>query len=128
MCPDPDKASSGLMELLLNAVEHGNLGITYDEKKQLMYEDRWEHELRRRLTLPEYANRVATVAFERKADSLEFRITDQGNGFDWARYLELEPGRSLDPNGRGIAMARRFSFSRIEYLGSGNVVTASVAL
>lgn len=128
MCPDPDKASSGLMELLLNAVEHGNLGITYDEKKLLMYEDRWEHELQRRLALPEYANRAATVTFERKAGSLEFRISDQGNGFDWVRYLELEPGRSLDPNGRGIAMARRYTFSRIEFQGTGNVVTATVAL
>lgn len=128
MCPDPDKASSGLMELLLNAVEHGNLGITYDEKKQLMYDDNWENELQRRLAQPEYENRAATVTFERKAGSLEFRITDQGSGFDWARYLELEPGRSLDPNGRGIAMARRYSFSRIEYQGSGNMVTATVAL
>ncbi len=30
--PDPRSAVYGLNELLINAVEHGNLGITYDEK------------------------------------------------------------------------------------------------
>ena len=127
MCPDPDKASSGLVELLLNAVEHGNLGVTYDEKKRLMYEDSWENELKHRLTLPKYMNRMATVTVTRKQDALEFRITDQGNGFNWTEYLELDPGRSLDPNGRGIAMSRRYSFSTVEFQGSGNIVVATVA-
>jgi len=128
MCPDPDKTSGGLVELLLNAVEHGNLGITYDEKKQLMYEDRWEDEVRLRLASPEYASRVATVTFERRNDALVFRITDQGQGFDWAQYLELDPLRSMDPNGRGIAMSRRYSFSTVEFEENGNVVVATVSL
>ncbi len=127
MCPDPESASSGLLELLLNAIEHGNLGITYEEKKQLMLDNRWEDEVRRRLALPEYINRVAKVNFERKENSLEFRITDQGNGFDWTQYLNLDPQRSLDPNGRGIAMARRISFSSIEYQGAGNIVVAIIS-
>ncbi|NTV13021.1 MAG: response regulator [Desulfobulbaceae bacterium] len=128
MCPDPDKASRGMVELLLNAVEHGNLGITYNEKKQLMYEDRWEKELQHRLTLPEYMARVATVTFARRTDALEFRISDQGNGFDGSKYLELDPDRSLDPNGRGIAMARRYSFSTIDFQGGGNTVVATIKL
>ncbi|MEI6209473.1 MAG: response regulator [Desulfuromonadales bacterium] len=128
LCPDPDKVSSGLVELLLNAVEHGNLGISYDEKKQLMYEDRWEDEIRRRLALPEYAGLTAAVTFTRLHQALEFVITDRGNGFDWTRYLVLDPERSLDPNGRGIAMSRRYSFSKLEYQGAGNVVKATVSL
>jgi DNA-binding response OmpR family regulator len=128
MCPDPEKVSSGFVELLLNAVEHGNLGISYDEKKQLMYEDRWEDEVKRRLASAEYAGCVATVTFERKVGTLEFRITDQGKGFAWEKYLELDPGRSLDPNGRGIAMSRRYSFSSVEFQGIGNVVKATVLL
>jgi CheY-like chemotaxis protein len=128
MCPDPDKVSSGLVELLLNAVEHGNLGITYEEKKQLMYEDCWEIELKRRLALPEYKGRIATVTFERRKDALEFKIADQGNGFNWEQYLELDPTRSIDPNGRGIAMSRLNSFSTVEFQGTGNVVKATVLL
>lgn len=126
MCPNPDKASQGLSELLLNAVEHGNLGITYNDKKQLMYEDRWEAEVMRRLNFPEFKDRIATVSFKRKNDALEFIIADQGNGFDWTKYLEIDPNRSLDPNGRGIAMASRYSFSKVDYQGTGNVVVATL--
>ena len=128
MCPDPDQASSGLVELLLNAVEHGNLGISYQEKKRLLYEESWEAEVQRRLGLPEYRDRRATVTVERRPDALSFRIADQGEGFDWVKYLELDPKRSLDPNGRGIAMSRRYSFSSVEFQGIGNVVTATVPL
>lgn len=128
MCPDPDVASSGLVELLMNAVEHGNLGISYDEKKQLMYDGCWEKELERRLASPDYSHRQARVIFDRGATALTFRIIDQGDGFDWTHYLRLDPARSLDPNGRGIAMARRLSFSAIEYLGSGSEVVATIEL
>lgn len=128
ICPDPDTASQGLIELLLNAVEHGNLGITYDEKKQLMFNDAWENEVNLRLTLPKYKDRIAKVAFVRKANTLEFLITDQGCGFDWAKYLDPDPERSFDPNGRGIAMARLNSFSTIEYQGVGNIVKATLLL
>ena len=31
--PDPVMAVCGINELLVNAVEHGNLGVTYDNKK-----------------------------------------------------------------------------------------------
>src|SRR5258708_3286346 len=34
--PDPDRVVVGLTELLVNAVEHGNLGITYREKADLL--------------------------------------------------------------------------------------------
>ena len=35
ICPDPASVAMGLTELLVNAVEHGNLGISYAEKKRL---------------------------------------------------------------------------------------------
>ncbi len=128
LCPVPEKVSPGLLELLINAVEHGNLGITYYEKKRLLEDDCWKEELQRRSRLPEFSHRVATVTFTRRADQLEFRITDQGTGFDWIPYLEPDPNRSLDPNGRGIAMACIYSFSGIEYMGNGNTVVATVSL
>ena len=84
--------------------------------------------MRRRLALPQYRDRVATVTFERGPGAMRFRIADQGEGFDWAKYLDLDPERSLDPNGRGIAMSRRHSFSSVEFQGVGNVVIATVAL
>ena len=129
MCPVPDAVAPGLSDLMVNAVEHGNLALSYQEKAQLKWEGGWEDEISRRLMLPEYQGRVATIKVERPPlAGVQFTISDQGDGFDWQKFLTFDPERAYDPNGRGIAMAKMMSFSSIEYLGKGNVVVASVAL
>jgi CheY-like chemotaxis protein len=125
-CPDPDAAVVGLTELLLNAVEHGNLGITYEEKSAMRDKDEWEKEVHRRLALPENAGKRVEIRFERDAESVRFTIRDAGNGFDWTRFLDIDPARAFDTHGRGIAMARRLSFSSLDYRGTGNEVVATV--
>lgn len=125
-CPNPEDAVLGLRELLINAVEHGNLGISYDEKSHLMHNGSWRGEVERRLTLPEHAEKWVEVHFSRSAETIEFTIQDQGKGFDWRRYLDFDPARIFDLNGRGIAMARAKSFDGLTYGGNGNTVTAVV--
>jgi DNA-binding response OmpR family regulator len=127
-CPNPQGVLFGLTELMINAVEHGNLGITYREKTLLLMENDWQAEVGRRLELPQFRDRVARVRLERLADRVRFTIADEGNGFDWQRYLDFDPSRIFDPNGRGIAMAHRSSFCSIDYQGSGSTVVACVTL
>ena len=50
-------------------------------------------------------------ATHRRADARRHR----GREFAWRNYLELDPHRACDPNGRGIAPARMLSFSSIHY-------------
>jgi len=126
MCPVPDVVAPGLSDLMVNAVEHGNLGVTYQEKSLLKWEGDWEAEIACRLALPQFSGRVATVKVERNAGAVVFTIADEGSGFDWQRFLTFDPERAFDPNGRGIAMARMMSFATLEYQGRGNVVVASV--
>lgn len=128
LCPAPETAAMGLTELMVNAIEHGNLGISYAEKSRLKREDAWEAEVARRLAQPEYAGKVARVRMERTAEGMSFTVRDQGSGFDWQRYLDFDPERAFDPNGRGIAMARMMSFARLEYHGNGSTVVALVAV
>ncbi len=127
-CPKPDKAILGLRELLINAVEHGNLGISYHEKGDLINNDQINQEIARRLDMEENRDKYVEVVFERKADALIFTIRDQGEGFDWERYLDFDAERVFDPNGRGIAMARTTTFDEVEYLGNGNTVVATVKI
>jgi hypothetical protein len=128
MCPQPDAVAPGLADLMVNAVEHGNLGLTYAEKTRLKWEGCWEAEIARRLLLPEFRERRACIRAERIAAAIRFTVTDQGAGFDWRKYLSFDPERAFDPNGRGIALARQSSFASIEYQGRGNVVVATVSL
>ncbi len=126
-CPQPEKVIMGLSELLVNAVEHGNLGITYAEKTFLNGEgESWIAEVNRRLLLEENRSKFAKVDFQRTGNEIEIIISDQGEGFDWEPYMEMRAERIADNHGRGIAMAGMISFSRIEYRGKGNVVHAYV--
>lgn len=126
MCPDPATVAMGIKELLVNAVEHGNLDISYEEKKALRLADGWEAEVSRRAALPENRGKVVRVSLERRPGLIELLITDQGRGFDWRKYLDLDHRRAFDPNGRGIAMARMLSFASMEYAEPGNQVRATI--
>lgn len=117
----PEEAGVALAELMVNAVEHGNLNIGYDLKNTLISENRWEEEITRRLSLPEYKNKVVNVEFLCKNDESTVIITDQGAGFNWRKYSEFDPLRLTDPNGRGVAAARLMGV-KIEYLDQGNKV------
>jgi len=125
-CPDAEATVIGLTELLVNAVEHGNLGITYDDKSALLASGGWAEEIARRLELPENRAKRVDVEFCRGDHELRFTIRDRGNGFEWARYFEIDPRRAFDRHGRGIIMARHVSFSTIEYHGTGSEVVATV--
>lgn len=128
LTPRPEQVVMGLSELMINAVEHGNLGITYREKSALNEKGMWRDEVERRLAAPEYAARHAQVRMRRQDDgSIEFTIVDEGKGFDWQGFLEISPERAFDSHGRGIAMSRMLSFSSVEYCGCGNTVVATVA-
>lgn len=128
LCPQPDRVAPGLRELMINAVEHGNLGIHYAAKSHLLMEGDLAAEVERRERLPENADKRVEVRFERTPEAIQFTVQDQGPGFAWDGYLDFDPERAFDPHGRGIAIARAMSFDRLEYLGNGNTVRVSVAL
>jgi CheY-like chemotaxis protein/anti-sigma regulatory factor (Ser/Thr protein kinase) len=126
-CPQPEAAALTLSELFVNAVEHGNLGISYEEKSQLRREERWDEEVACRLALDANRGKRVRVGLARGDDELSIRIIDEGNGFDWQRYLEFDPARAFDPNGRGIALARMSGAATIEYQGVGNTVVVRMS-
>ena len=128
LCPDPAGAAMGLSELMVNAVEHGNLHISYAEKSEMRRNDTWETEIAQRLADPVLGVRRARVVFHRMTDRICFTISDEGEGFDWHGYLEFAPERAFDPNGRGIALARKTGFSSIDYVEKGNIVVATIRL
>ncbi len=127
LCPQPETTVIGLAELLINAVEHGNLAISYEDKTRLNEKGCWQEEIERRLQQPEYTERRVCVDYRRQGSGLQFTITDEGAGFKPDAYLEMRTERAFDSHGRGIAMARMLSFSRLEYQGKGNVVVAEIA-
>ncbi|HAT50713.1 MAG: response regulator [Nitrospirae bacterium] len=112
-----------LTEIIRNAVEHGNLGITYHEKSQFLADDILDQEIERRLLLPEHCDKYVSVQMERTTGGgFVFRVQDQGDGFDWRRYLTIDPLRLTDPHGKGVALANLMSGGRLSFIGNGNEV------
>lgn len=124
--PEPKRAITGLSELMINAVEHGNLNISYEEKGRLLIDGIWREEVERRQLLQENKDKYVEVYYSREPDCIEVKIKDQGEGFEWKEYLDITPDRATHYHGRGIAMARLMSFDTLDYHGKGNEVHCTV--
>jgi anti-sigma regulatory factor (Ser/Thr protein kinase) len=126
VCAYPGPVALGLAELLVNAIEHGNLGIDYAEKARLQAAGTWMNEVARRQSMAENHHKRVRLEIASEGSRRHFRIRDEGPGFDWRRFLDSASARALAPNGRGIALARRIAFSGLEFCGAGNEVHAWV--
>ncbi len=96
--PNPTNTYFGLYELFINSIIHGI------NKKQKLN------------------NAYVYVHIDVTHDSIIFDIKDDGDGFNWRPFLELDDKRIHDKNGRGIALTRHISFDDVTYLGKGNHV------
>lgn len=122
--PDAERVISGLSELIYNAIEHGNLGISYDEKTLLLEKGVWREEVNRRAELDEHKKKYVDVNFKRTPEGCFVSIKDQGRGFNWRDYLYIDPARAADNHGRGIAQANMVNFDKLSFNDRGNEVTA----
>lgn len=112
------------MELFVNAIEHGNLGIGYEEKTRLLREATLSQEIERRLELPENADKRVRVEIEKSGNRASVTEEDQGPGCEYEKYLGYEEGRSLHAHGRGILLSG--TLFDLTYLPPGNRVRALI--
>lgn len=125
--PDPERALWGLGELLVNAIEHGNLGLGYQRKTDVMAQGIWLEEIQRMQALPENREKKATATVTHKPNGVYVVIEDEGEGFDWKRYLHIDPARAGDNHGRGIAQANAMSFDKLTFNEKGNIAVGFVS-
>lgn len=112
-----------LRELLINAVEHGNLGITFEEKARALENGTLDALLARRSGEPGRKNRHVTVELHYAKSRITVQITDEGEGFDWRNQPDpLDPTTALDVHGRGLVLAR-LSVDHLQPNARGNQVT-----
>ncbi|MDX1950015.1 MAG: response regulator [Rickettsiales bacterium] len=119
---EPKIMVGAISELLVNAVEHGNLGISFEEKHQLILDGMWEDEIEYRYNMPENQRKSVQVNLFRENGELILKIKDDGDGFDVKPFLSFDSDRAFKANGRGIYLAS-LAFNKIEYSTKGNEVT-----
>ncbi len=113
-----------LREMIINAIEHGNLGVSFDEKSQATLNDNYFEYIMQRQNDPRFKNKRVNIEYMIKADRAVYKITDEGDGFDHQSHFNKDaddPNENMLMHGRGITMTREI-FDRIEYNKKGNQV------
>ncbi|MCU0822619.1 MAG: ATP-binding protein [Spirochaetes bacterium] len=124
---DSDKVSYvriGLREMIINAIEHGNLEISFEEKTEALNEDKYIQLIESRRNNPEFFSRKVEIEYQIKPGMAVYRITDQGRGFNHSetvkKCIPFKDGEVLS-HGRGILMSKEI-FNEIRYNEKGNQV------
>jgi CRP-like cAMP-binding protein len=113
-----------LGELIVNAVEHGNCGITYEEKTLGMENGLSVVELvAERCKDPLIRNKKVEFLWDIHPEESVFVIRDEGKGFDVKAHLKKIASQDMmSLHGRGIKMASALS-TELKYNEKGNQVT-----
>jgi anti-sigma regulatory factor (Ser/Thr protein kinase) len=118
-----EKIRIGFSEMLTNAVEHGNLGITNREKFQATEAGNYQELLEERLADPIYSKRKTHIRFTCVPGKLEIRIKDEGDGFDIKSLPSpADTDQLMKLHGRGILITSAY-FDELRYNAKGNMVT-----
>jgi anti-sigma regulatory factor (Ser/Thr protein kinase) len=116
-----------LGELIINAVEHGNCGISYDEKTASLEKGVSVVELvAERCRDPAVRAKKVEFLWDIGRYITTFVVRDEGPGFDvWAHLEKIAKQDIMSLHGRGIRMAQMFS-AELKYNEKGNEVTMVV--
>jgi DNA-binding response OmpR family regulator len=113
----------GLQEVLINAIEHGNLEISNKEKKELLDRGDYNKILNKRVQDSAYKDKFVDIKVFSTPEYLKITIQDMGKGFDPTQIPDpTNPENFLEEYGKGIFMAIN-AFDEVEYNDIGNCVT-----
>jgi anti-sigma regulatory factor (Ser/Thr protein kinase)/PAS domain-containing protein len=115
----------GLREIIINAIEHGNLNISFEDKTDATMNLNYIDYITERQRDPRFRDKKVTIKFSLSPDRVIYVIEDEGNGFDYQKILSrvnAEVNAQELAHGRGITMALGV-FDKIRYNDTGNKVT-----
>jgi cAMP-binding proteins - catabolite gene activator and regulatory subunit of cAMP-dependent protein kinases len=122
---EKEKLHVALLELLINAIEHGNCKISYDEKTS------WLEKNGDIMDLIRQKNRDSAVkarkvffSYTITPEESRFTIRDEGDGFDWRKRLSAQPD-TPGLHGMGVRMANLY-VSELSYNDKGNEVAFAI--
>ncbi|MBR5646139.1 MAG: cyclic nucleotide-binding domain-containing protein [Treponema sp.] len=113
-----------MMELLTNALEHGNCKISYEEKTACLESGGNILDLiKEKCKDPQIAAKRIRISYSIGQDSSVFCIKDEGDGFDWKSRMNVD--FTEDTHGRGMFLSK----SMVKYMSyneKGNEVTFAI--
>lgn len=117
-----DEVKLALYEALANAIEHGNLGISGRMKAEALEQPGGLDALmRERLADPRLAERLIHVQVTYRPGAVEWRVRDEGLGFDPASLPAHALADVMALHGRGLALVRH-CMSEVAWNTRGNEI------
>lgn len=118
-----EKVRVGLSEMLTNAIEHGNLNITGEDKLHATEDGTYYELVNKKLSDKKYTDRRVTFFYKIDPEGIIMEIEDEGNGFKVDELPDpTDPESLLKLHGRGILITRMY-FDEVSYNDKGNKVT-----
>lgn len=116
---------TALMELLTNALEHGNCEISYREKTEWLANGGNILDLiEKKCQQQEIASRRIHISYTVGREYTQFKIADEGRGFDWKSQIR-KPAEVTETHGRGMSLTAGL-VSNLTYNDKGNEVSFEI--
>jgi YesN/AraC family two-component response regulator len=112
----------GLYEMIVNAIEHGNLGIISAQKSEAILSSGYARLLAECRKRADELGKKVFINCTYTRDRISVEIRDQGEGFDFRNLPDMsDPNVIMSVNGRGIFLASLY-FDRVSFQDPGNSV------
>ena len=112
----------GIEEMITNAIEHGNLGVSFEEKNAAITAGTLSQLEAERARESDAAGRAVRITSRLTPALFEVTIRDDGRGFDWRTLPDVIAENILGLNGRGIFLTKIY-FDEVIFNDAGNEVT-----
>ena len=112
--PEMESLKSAFFEVLINAIEHGHMGISYADKVRLKRQRGYDSFLNKKFQEVEVANKKIMVYYSQvkisRASWLLWCIEDEGEGFEVNEvFKSIRLALGKEYCGRGLLMAKELS-------------------
>lgn len=114
----------GLREIIINAIEHGNLNISFEEKSKATNDGNYLEFVLSRQKDPNYKDKKVTIEFLLNSNKVMYKIEDEGNGFNYREIIQKIQNtvdEDMLAHGRGLRMAFNI-FDEVKFNKKGNQV------
>ncbi len=114
---------TGLQEIIINAVEHGNLEISSKEKLTQYNSGNYYDYLKKRSEQSEFKNRYVSIKTFSSVEYIKIIVEDMGKGFNHSVISDpYKPSDFFKESGKGLMLVKK-AFDDVQYNEKGNLVT-----
>ena len=118
-----DLFASALYEVIMNAIEHGNLNILYETKKEWLKKNIYNKKLKELLKTDKAKNTHVEIVLKIEDDNITINVKDQGLGFKPKQEAKkINNDGFARESGRGMMMIKSY-FDEVKFNKKANSIT-----